>query len=244
MAVVGFCCWNNVQCLLYLTDICFDLFVEVINGMTLVLVWSSGTVPSSNISTSSDRRKNRRKTAKPRASGIEPGSPEWQSGMLPLYHARFDSDSTFSRPFLKISKNLVGFLLRVREKRRLKMKSYFRNIERVFEFGARYPKTVSLLYPSFFTGLIFADWWLLIWGIPADIHHDSDSDSVIQSTNNSNLWKKQIELVPSRATKISRKYKNTFFPRIAKLVFFLCDEGKISRKTKGKEWFELKTPPS
>ncbi len=32
-----------------------------------------------------------------RAPGIEPGSPEWQSGMLPLYHARMYNQNQFHR---------------------------------------------------------------------------------------------------------------------------------------------------
>ncbi len=63
------------------------------------------------------------------------------------------------------------------------------------------------------------------------------------------MWTKQIELVPYRATKISRKtQKHIFFPLIAKLVCFSCvfcvRLWEWRKKHKEKEWLELKTSQS
>ena len=58
------------------------------------------------------------------------------------------------------------------------------------------------------------------------------------------MWKKQIELVPYRATKISRKTpKHIFFPLIAKLVCFSCvfcvRLREMSQKIQGKRVIHL-----
>ncbi len=70
-------------------------------------------------------------------------------------------------------------------------------------------------------------------------------DGIRDKSNWKHLWKKQIELVPYRATKISRKtQKHLFFPLIAKLVCFLYATKGNGAKMQEKKWLELKTSPS
>ncbi len=56
------------------------------------------------------------------------------------------------------------------------------------------------------------------------------------------VWKKQIELVPYHATKISKNTKTPFFPPNRKTcvfrVFFVCDWEMSQKKQREKEWFE------
>ncbi len=76
-------------------DWCVWIVVGMMSGC-LLLLFDGATLFWSRSHAERFQQRNRRatnetrmvKSKSSRAPGIEPGSPEWQSGMLPLYHAR------------------------------------------------------------------------------------------------------------------------------------------------------------